>query len=92
MILAPTYLAEDPFTESYYADGVYAYDYADVVFRVNGTMQKGEYVVRVAEDGLSVSFQLQSDLIPSTRRFSGKSWARITVRAALASSLATTRR
>ena len=27
-----------------------------MVFCVNGTMQKGEYQVRVAEDGLSVSF------------------------------------
>jgi len=46
--------AEDPLTAHYYAVG--AYDYADVVFRVNGTMQKSEYKVRVAEDGLSVSF------------------------------------
>jgi len=55
VIFAPTYLAEDPFTESYYADRVY--DYTNIVFRVNGTKQKGEYEVRVAEDGLSVSFQ-----------------------------------
>ena len=46
--------AEDPITVSDYAVG--AYDYADVVFRINGTMQKSEYQVRVAEDGLSVSF------------------------------------
>jgi hypothetical protein len=46
--------AEDPITVSYYAVG--AYDYADVVFRINRTMQKSEYQVRVAEDGLSVSF------------------------------------
>jgi hypothetical protein len=46
--------ANDPLTAQYYAAGVY--DYADVVFRVNGTMNKGEYQVRVAEDGLSVSF------------------------------------
>jgi hypothetical protein len=46
--------AEDPLTAHYYADG--AYDYAKVVFRVNGTMQKSEYQVRVAEDGLLVSF------------------------------------
>ncbi len=46
--------AEDPITVSYYAVG--AYDYADVVFRINGTMQKNEYQVRVAEDGLSISF------------------------------------
>jgi hypothetical protein len=46
--------AEDPLTAHYYAVG--AYDYADVAFRVNGTMQKREYQVRVAKDGLSVSF------------------------------------
>jgi hypothetical protein len=46
--------AEDPLTAHCYAEG--AYDYADVVFRVNGTMQKSEYQVRVAEDGLSVLF------------------------------------
>ena len=46
--------ATDPLTVSYYAVG--PYDYADVVFRVNGTMEKNEYQVRVAEDGLSVSF------------------------------------
>jgi hypothetical protein len=46
--------ATDPITAYYYAEG--AYDYADVVFRVNGTMHKSEYQVRVAEDGLSVSF------------------------------------
>ena len=46
--------AEDPITVSDYAVG--AYDYADVVFRINGTMQKSEYQVRVAEDGMSVSF------------------------------------
>ena len=40
--------------DNYYADG--AYDYADVVFCVNGTMQTGEYQVRVAEDGLSALF------------------------------------
>jgi hypothetical protein len=33
--------ATDPLTDNYYADGVY--DYADVVFCVNGTMQKDEY-------------------------------------------------
>jgi len=33
--------AEDPLTAHYYAVG--AYDYADVVFCVNGTMQKSEY-------------------------------------------------
>jgi len=38
----------------YYADGVC--DYADAVFRVNRTMQKGGYQVRVAEDGPSVLF------------------------------------
>ena len=46
--------ANDPLTDNYYTVGVY--DYADVVFRVNGTMQKGEYQVQVAEDGLSVLF------------------------------------
>ena len=46
--------ATDPLTASYYAVG--PYDYADVVFRVNGTMEKNEYQVRVAEDGFSVSF------------------------------------
>jgi len=40
--------------DNYYADG--AYDYADVVFCVNGTMQKGEYQVRGAEDSLSALF------------------------------------
>ncbi len=40
---------------NYHADGVYDYDYADeVVFHVNGTMQKGEYQVQEAEDGLSL--------------------------------------
>jgi hypothetical protein len=48
--------AEDSITVSDYAVGVGAYDYADVAFRVNGTMQKSEYQVRVAEDGLLVSF------------------------------------
>ncbi len=38
----------------YYADGVY--DYADTVFCINKTMQKSEYQIQVAEDGLSVSF------------------------------------
>ncbi len=46
--------AEDPHTAHYYAAG--AYDYVNLVFRINGTMQKSEYQVRVAEDGLSVSF------------------------------------
>jgi hypothetical protein len=46
--------AEDPITVSDYTVG--AYNYADVGFRINGTMQKSEYQVRVAEDGLSVSF------------------------------------
>ena len=35
--------AEDPLKAHYYADG--AYDYADVVICINGTMQKGEYQV-----------------------------------------------
>jgi hypothetical protein len=46
--------AEDPITVSDYAVG--AYDYANIVFRINGTMQKSEYQVRVAKDGLLVSF------------------------------------
>jgi hypothetical protein len=46
--------ASDPLTTHYYASGVY--DYADVLFCVNGTMKKGEYQIQVAEDGLSVSF------------------------------------
>ncbi len=46
--------AEDPLTAHYYTVG--AYDYANVVFPVNGTMQKSEYQVRVAKDGLSASF------------------------------------
>ena len=45
--------AEDPLTAHYYyADRVY--DYTSVVFRVNGMMQKGEYQVRVAKDGLGL--------------------------------------
>ena len=36
--------AKHPLTDNYYADGTY--DYADVVFRINGTMQKGEHQVR----------------------------------------------
>jgi hypothetical protein len=47
--------AEDPLTVSYYAEVVY--DYADVVFHIIRTMQKGEYEVQVAEDGLLVSFR-----------------------------------
>jgi hypothetical protein len=46
--------ATDPLTASYNAVG--PYDYADVVFCINRTMEKNEYQVRVAEDGLSVSF------------------------------------
>jgi hypothetical protein len=53
--------AEDPITVSDYAVG--AYDYINVVFRVNETMQKSEYQVRVAEDGLSVSFVRAISLI-----------------------------
>ncbi len=45
--------AEDPLTVSYYANG---HDYADVVFHVNGTMEYGEYKVRVAKDGRSILF------------------------------------
>ncbi len=35
--------AEDPFTISYYANG--KHDYADIVIRVNRTMEYGEYEV-----------------------------------------------
>jgi hypothetical protein len=35
--------ATDPLTDNYYADGVY--DYADGVFCINGTMNKGMYQV-----------------------------------------------
>jgi hypothetical protein len=48
--------AEDPFTISYYANG--KHDYADVVIRVNRTMEYGEYKVRVAKDGRLISFVL----------------------------------
>ena len=81
--------AEDPITAHYYAVG--AYDYTDVVFRVNGTMQKREYQVRVAEDGLSVAFLR----VISSPSFDKKILRMImwgsTVRAAPASSLGTTR-
>ena len=84
--------ATDPLTDNYYADG--DYDYADVVFRVNRTIQKGEYQVRVAEDSLLVSF------VPaiSLRSFDKKILCKImgveyhTTRTALASLLGTTRR
>jgi hypothetical protein len=46
--------ATDPLMAHYYADGVY--DYADAVFCFNGTMQKSEYQIRVAEDDLLVLF------------------------------------
>jgi hypothetical protein len=46
--------AEDPLTAHYYAVG--AYDYANVVLHVNGTMQNSEYQIRVAKDSLLVSF------------------------------------
>ncbi len=46
--------AGDPFTVSYYTSG--KHDYADVVFRVNRTMEYGEYKVRVAKDGHSILF------------------------------------
>jgi hypothetical protein len=46
--------AGDPFTVSYYASG--KHDYADVVFHVNGAMEYGEYEIRVAKDGRSISF------------------------------------
>ncbi len=43
--------AEDPLTVLYYANGVH-----DLVFRVNGTMEYGEYKVQVAKDGCSILF------------------------------------
>jgi hypothetical protein len=46
--------AEDPFTVSYYADGMN--NYANVVFHVNKTMEYGEYEVQVARDGRLISF------------------------------------
>jgi hypothetical protein len=46
--------AGDPFTLSYYASG--KHDYANIVFHVNGTMEYGEYEIRVAKDGRSISF------------------------------------
>jgi hypothetical protein len=46
--------AEDFLTILYYANG--KHNYADVVFRVNGTMEYGEYKVRVAKDGCLILF------------------------------------
>jgi hypothetical protein len=46
--------ATDLLTVSYYAEG--AHNYANVVIRVNRTMEKGEYEVRVAKDGHLISF------------------------------------
>jgi hypothetical protein len=46
--------AEDPFAISYYANG--KHNYSNVVIRVNGTMEYGEYEVRVAKDDRSISF------------------------------------
>jgi hypothetical protein len=40
---------EDPLTISYYAKG--KHDYTNVVFCVNGTIEYGEYKVRMAKDG-----------------------------------------
>ncbi len=46
--------AEDPLTISYYAIG--KHDYTDVVFRVNKTMEYGEYKVQMNKDGHSILF------------------------------------
>ncbi len=46
--------AEDPLTVSYYTTGKHGY--ANVVFRVNGTIDYGEYEVQVAKDGHSILF------------------------------------
>jgi hypothetical protein len=46
--------AEDPLTVLYYANRVH--DYANVVFRVNGTTEYGKYEVRAAKDGRLISF------------------------------------
>jgi hypothetical protein len=79
--------AGDPLTTHYYAEGVYGY--ADLVFRVNSTIQKGEYQIQMAEDGLSVSFVRAIPSRSFDKKIIKKSWVRITVRAALASSLGT---
>jgi hypothetical protein len=42
--------ATNPLTITYYADGVHGY--ADVAIHLNITMNKGEYEMQVAEDGL----------------------------------------
>ena len=80
--------ANEPLMDNYYANG--AYDYADVVFYVNGTMQKGEYQVRVAKDSLLALFVCAISFVPLIRGSSGRSWARSTARAALALLLVTT--
>ena len=55
-------------------------------------MQKGEYQIQVAEDGLSVSFVRAIPSSSFVKKILKKPWARITVRAALASSLGTMQR
>ncbi len=47
-------MAEDPFTISYYTNG--KHDYANIVIRVNETMEYGEYRVQAAKDGRLISF------------------------------------
>ena len=81
-------MAEDPLTASYYADGVH--DYADVVFHVNGTMQKGEYKAQVTKNSLSILFRRAIFSRSFNKKILRRSWARSTARAALASSLGTT--
>jgi hypothetical protein len=46
--------APDPLTVAYYAND--DHNYANMVIRVNGAMQKGEYEVQVAKDGHSNLF------------------------------------
>jgi hypothetical protein len=46
--------AEDPLTISYYATG--KHNYANMVIRVNGTMEQSEYKVQVAKDGHLILF------------------------------------
>jgi hypothetical protein len=45
---------EDPLIVSYHPPG--KHDYANVVFRVNGTIEYAEYEVQVAKDGRSILF------------------------------------
>ena len=81
--------AGDPLTTHYYAEGVY--DYANIVFRFNGTMQKSEYLIQVAEDGLLVSFICAIPSRSFDKKILKKYWARSTARAALTLLLGMTR-